>query len=303
MNIYNFPLFLKTCNFFISLFNYKNLCNKRLSSQNHKVNQHHKHREAHPGGFYTLEAAIVMPLFICLAVIIFMFFQILKIQWSTEAGAYDAVRTLTVYSGEVNEAGTTAAAAVKIAVNKPPYQFITGKQLGMSYLRSKVDEKDIDCIVDYYISIPGISEYYGHKGFFLSQRVKMRRWNGYDPAEAEDENGDYVYVTKHGEVYHNTLSCSYLDLSIQSASLGEISSMRNYKGGKYYSCEECGSKAKGIVYYTEYGTAYHSDLTCTGLKRTIRKIPRKEAENKYRKCPKCVTGVLAVEKGEDYGDD
>ena len=42
----------------------------------------------------------------------------------------------------------------------------------------------------------------------------------------------------------------------------------------------------GKVYVTDYGTCYHSDLACSGLKRTIYLILLEETGGK-RACGKC----------------
>lgn len=48
--------------------------------------------------------------------------------------------------------------------------------------------------------------------------------------------------------------------------------LRNASGAKYYSCEHCGqTKDTTSIYYTLYGTRYHSSRNCTELKEIFRK--------------------------------
>ena len=78
-----------------------------------------------------------------------------------------------------------------------------------------------------------------------------------------------MYVTKHGTVYHRSRKCHYLDLSIKSADYAQISGMRNKNEHKYSACSGCVVKnyVSRKVYVTDYGTCYHSDLACSGLKK------------------------------------
>ena len=69
-----------------------------------------------------------------------------------------------------------------------------------------------------------------------------------------------------------------------------ISSKRNESGSKYTSCERCKiplNKQK-IVFITLYGNHYHTDISCSGLKRTVRTISLEQAQKEgKRKCKKC----------------
>ena len=103
-----------------------------------------------------------------------------------------------------------------------------------------------------------------------------------------EDTGEYVYVTKTGQVYHASLSCRVIDLSIKSTSLDGIPALRGKNGQKYYECSRCKWKddKKERVYYTDYGELYHKDIACTALKRTVEKI-RLEDINGRRPCSFC----------------
>lgn len=127
-------------------------------------------------------------------------------------------------------------------------------------------------------------------GFFVKQRYYGRAWTGYcveDGISDMTQTDPMVYVTKTGTVYHTNRNCTYLNPSIESIAAEEITERRNQSGAKYYSCELCGGKEKsGVVYITEYGSSYHCDITCSGLKRTIYTIPLSQVGGRGR-CSKC----------------
>ena len=63
---------------------------------------------------------------------------------------------------------------------------------------------------------------------------------------------------------------------------------RNEGGGKYKACRNCksGKSESNLFLVTNYGDKYHTSVSCTGLKRTIRSIPLSEATG-YGPCSRC----------------
>lgn len=80
-----------------------------------------------------------------------------------------------------------------------------------------------------------------------------------------------VYVTEYESVYHTSESCTHLDLSVHRGTKTQVEQKRNEYGGKYHACERCGGDS-ALVYYTEKGDCYHSQVSCSGLKRTVRLV-------------------------------
>lgn len=121
-------------------------------------------------------------------------------------------------------------------------------------------------------------QYYGHA------------WVGYDYNRYENNQYlvEYIYVTETGSVYHRRADCTYLELSVSSVDRSEIPSMRNQGGGRYYKCEICGDGEETLYYLTDHGNRYHSNPICPGLKRTVFKIPMEEAISQGKRgCAKC----------------
>lgn len=107
----------------------------------------------------------------------------------------------------------------------------------------------------------------------LSGRAVCRAWIGFRGLEEEES---LVYITPDGSVYHLYADCTHLDLSIRQVSFAYAAAAKNLYGERYRECELCGGKVSSLVYITEEGNCYHSEKTCSGLKRTIVCVPISE---------------------------
>ena len=85
-------------------------------------------------------------------------------------------------------------------------------------------------------------------------------------------------------MYHKTSGCTYLNLSIQSVEDVQIAEYRNESGEKYHKCELCADKINKFerVYITNYGNKYHTDLNCSGIKRTIEMVRLSDVRERGR---------------------
>lgn len=116
----------------------------------------------------------------------------------------------------------------------------------------------------------------------------VHAWTGYDPKNTDNEGtdgGEMVYVTEYESVYHTSESCTHLDLSVHRGTKTQVEQKRNEYGGKYHACERCGGDS-ALVYYTEKGDCYHSQASCSGLKRTVRLVKKSEIQA-YIQCERC----------------
>ncbi len=148
------------------------------------------------------------------------------------------------------------------------------------------DGENIDIVVTYKIEFPYIPISIGKNA--VVQRCKRRAWIGQTSNNEEEKTTEQiVYVTTHGTVYHKTLSCTHLKLSITPVNFNSVSSLRNENGAKYYGCEYCiKKKSTGTVYITKQGDRYHSKNTCPKLSRGIKSIKISQVGNK-KACSRC----------------
>ncbi len=249
----------------------------------------------------TVEAAVVLPMFLLA--------MIAALQYG------NAIETAVKFGTSLSETGKMMATAAyaerfggdldkvpEIAVNALSAAYAKQRLLSQTkdtsavkkvnlLLSSFLQEDDtIDLVLTYQIRSPvGLIKLPGN--FFL-QRARVRAWTGRDSSgegdsEGEDEDGDCVYVTETGSVYHDDPNCSHLKLSIREVDEKDLAHLRNSSGGKYHKCEKCGGEAvDGKVFITGDGDRCHSSLSCSGLKRTVRQVSRDELGD-MRACSKC----------------
>lgn len=124
------------------------------------------------------------------------------------------------------------------------------------------------------------------EGLIFRQTMFIRHWTGYDRSEESEE--ELVYITKTGTVYHRSIQCKHLQVSVREVAFRDISRYRNQSGGKYYPCEYCVKNSCGNkVYITPEGDRYHSTRSCSSLLRFIRQVKISEVEDTHRPCKSC----------------
>ena len=270
-------------------------CNKKIylkrspvSLENNKETSFYASRKR---GSFSIEAAIVMPLFITLMMFGVFLFRVIQVETGVQKAIDAATRKASVEEVLVGEdisdeallASTIAYADVQIKKNHVPVTYISSGLLGIDYLSSSAKGNYIDLTAKYSIKFPiGLLGKYNYR---IEQKSVSRKWIGYD-SEENAWDGEYVYVTPYGTVYHRNYNCPYLNPSIRQVSLSSIKSLRNESGAKYYACG-CVKKNSSVVYITDYGRQYHSDLNCRKLKRTVNKVLYDEVKDRMPACSKC----------------
>ena len=253
-------------------------------------------------GSMTVEAAMLVPIFIFCVVNLLFGIQIIETSSRITASLHEVGNEICSFGYAIDEgvgegvpSGIASSTYAVAAINKKLGSTvknrggIKGGLMGINYLGTNVMSSGgiVKISMGYSLKYPidiGIrtyrlgTSYYGHA------------WVGYEADGAvgdNDEDDPIVYVTPNGTAYHTDRDCVYLNPSISSISSQDISQKRNTSGDKYYACEICGGGIGiGVVYITSYGTRYHSNLHCSGLKRTISAIHLSEVGGRHA-CSKC----------------
>ena len=165
---------------------------------------------------------------------------------------------------------------------------IKHKVAGLHFFRSSIfiDDGEVELIVTYTVEPPINIFKVGE--LKLANKVKIHSWIGY--INGDGANSEYVYITDEGNVYHTNASCTYLRLSIKTLMRSDVEKQRNANGKKYKECMYC-KKADShdqsdYIYLTDYGEAYHTRLSCQGLKRTVYKVKKSQVIG-MSECSRC----------------
>lgn len=163
--------------------------------------------------------------------------------------------------------------------------YISGGVMGLDFTKSTYNEStgEMSIVLKYQIKIPFISD----KIWRLNdcKRVYVKAWNGKDICQ----NINAVYITKNGSVYHTSKKCSHLDLNVSKQNYNMLETIRNKAGAKYNACRLCkpnSDSKQEVIYVTDYGTAFHFSLSCSGINRSIIQMD-KELVGDRKICEDC----------------
>lgn len=226
----------------------------------------------------TVEASLVLPIFLFFYMIFIYFIQIFIIQEVlqealTEAGLsmsraayiysdFNDVRDIEDFDRSILEKSideglqelsksTVSHLAIKYTVaDKLNIDMINNSCIaggfdGIGFYGSNIMQgnDDIDLVARYRVKIP--IRFFGLHKMDIIQRVKLRGWTGYQlqalytgEDEEDNKNDKVVYIAETGTVYHYKRDCSHIKLSIEAID-EKPTWQRNKNGGKYYPCESC----------------------------------------------------------------
>lgn len=235
----------------------------------------------------TVEAALVLPVFI---------FAVLSVIYINQLLLYEEeVQWALVGTGK--EISVEYAAFQNNMVLTPVYAMAKFEQhldekTAVNLWRSKFDEESGEIILraDYVQKIP--FPIINRNVFTFCDQYRTRTFTGVITRMTDEEAGEEetVYVTETGNVYHRSLECTYLKLSISQVKYEDLEYLRSQSGEKYYACEGC-CKAAGVfsgqdIYICNYGNRFHISRTCKKIKRSIRQVKRSQV-GQMLPCSKC----------------
>lgn len=257
-------------------------------------------------GSLSIEAALIIPIFLFAVMAVLSFMEMLRLQMKIDSSMQQCAKELAVYGYAGKELGGENMDNLPFGVETLFSEIYVRNRIisetGEDYLKespmestnalhfrgSRIMENDrIELRCTYYVT-PFFS-LSPKAGFLMESTAVARAFTGYDNLSAVlmGENEKYVYITTNGTAYHRDRGCHYLDLSIEKVFSGDLALLRNADGSIYGACPICGDTNSGsVVFITQYGNKYHSDILCSGLRRTIETIPISQVGNRTP-CIKC----------------
>lgn len=234
----------------------------------------------------TVEASLVMPVFIMAMVVITYIGNMIlcqdKVQWAltrvaNEASIENAIKDTTGHKSTVYYRTKMTA-------------YLSAMPLSLSLAESDMsgENEEIKITATYYMRVPFV-------GFLnlrcrFRQTVHTRAFVGVDDRSIQNKEECNVYIAPTGSVYHKNKDCTYLKLTISEYLYEDVAALRNTSGEKYKPCEVCCSnhivQKNELVVITNYGDRYHITRGCSGIKRSISEISIKDVGNRSP-CSKC----------------
>ena len=230
-------------------------------------------------GVMTLEASLIIPIFLIVLLMLTSAGEIFMIHQEISHGVCEAAKMAAVNEYRMQQKNKAGGNFTNLSAKAVFLASINRKFLDRSALLGGSKTVAATCkftmtakgeyivSVHYYIrkKMPFLSTYSSR----FEQKVRQKAMTGYVPDANELKEG-YVYITPHEAVYHKDLSCTHLalDISIDDDVEKYIKGQTHYK-----ACDKCTRHENGeisCVYISRVGEAYHTDLSCSGLKRTVK---------------------------------
>ena len=248
---------------------------------------------ASQAGSATVEAALLTPVFLFAVCSLIAIGQLLIIEGEIR---YAAAQTLRICAGKeaLKKYGSDDSSGYASARNvfDGIYDegslcniFVVGGKSGISLklIKSRQEKETLELITTYRLRVPlpVAGSHPMKKRIYMSGRIYSGYvMHGQDPMQKDR----IVYVALHGTVYHTRPDCSHICIKITNPAA--VSGIRRYSSLK--PCAHCIRKGRLLrqVYITAGGDHYHSALSCSGLKRTIRAVPYSTIKG-MRKCSRC----------------
>lgn len=248
-------------------------------------------------GSLTVEAAMVLPLFLFFMVILMVPTGVMKegrrIQTALEAAGEEVSQyAYVLHQLKLGERLETSGLdgfteefldglteeGILLYVRKRVEGRVGVERLeSASFVRSSVlrDGETIDLVMDYRVKIP--FSVFGLSSMPMTARSCRRAWIGREGGSGrrDGQEDELVYIGKASTRYHRQRTCHYLYNDIKQISFKEVEDARNLSGGKYKPCSRCGKFAEenGSVFLMPSGEKYHSDRNCSSIMAYVEAVP------------------------------
>ena len=246
----------------------------------------------------TVEAAMVLPLFVFLALALLMPMRALDTERKIRTVMEKQGEEISLYAymeadelKSENESKTESktesknllsVAGVWLQLQGTLKAF--GDSVKISSIQMPDQDENLTMKVVYQEPIPFFFNIDG--GLKTEISVKRRDWVGLNGklkeihgGNGEMESGEeMVYVGKDMGRYHRDRNCHYISNAYQAVSVEEAKEMRDADRHRFTACSACADtiSKNGTVYVTPGGRHYHGSTDCTAMVSYVRKVPISE---------------------------
>lgn len=270
------------------------------------------HASQRLSGSMTVEASLVLPLFILFFLQVGSIMEMMRFHGKMEVALWEVGRETNLYATAITSG--LAAKQGQVATNEAgqlreklgnlvlAYTYVKGRvenYLGKEYLSSApvkdgpnglqyvgseiLKENDQVELVVTYLAYPKwfLEKYFP---FAMENHYVGRLWTGYEIPK-ERETG--YYLAENMEVFHRDRDCTHLFLRARRVKWESMLLSLNAKGKSYRACKKCvEGEQLDFVWIAPEGDCFHARENCPGLKRTVREVSMEEALH-YRPCTRC----------------
>lgn len=246
-------------------------------------------------GAATVEASLILPLFLIVLLLLASAGEFLMIHGQIAHGLKEAACQAATAEYAADRAGKggkilSGISAGAVFLSSVDRQFLDrsgllggSKKAAASIRLTKNAKEEYEAQLTYTIrkEYPFLPEITG----VYTQKIRQKALTGYVP-DGDERSEGMVYITPHESVYHTDLNCTHLALDISVDD-----EVEKYLEGKtaYKECEKCTKYHDGEIvclYVAKEGEAYHTDLSCSGLKRTVQQVDKSTLKG-VKPCQRC----------------
>lgn len=233
----------------------------------------------------TIEAAFAMTLFLFAVMSLLSFFFVIRTQIQVQTALEQTGNQLACLPEMASLATATVLFQEKLQVEQVDDSQIIGGSAGILLSKSTVmgHKPVIDLVATYRVKLP----FFPEELMQLNVLQRSRKQAFGDAQFLAEEEPEYVYVTPSGEVYHESLYCTYIRPVTEEIAFSEVDTRRNRDGSKYYSCSVCCTGGTLVrVWITAWGERYHQSEHCRDIWHNVEQVS-KSTVTERRPCSKC----------------
>ena len=226
----------------------------------------------------TVEAALVLPLFLFVLLLLALPFRMMTAERQVQRAAEEVSARAAALAALQDEASAqyTASLGEQALVRDPNVSALSAER--SSFLS---DGETVSVVLDYRYQIP--VPLFRLPSLSCSCTATRRAWIGETDPEnrlSETAADELVYIGKNSTRYHKSAHCHYLSNALSALSVEAAKNARNAGGGRYHACPVCArAVTAGTVYIMPSGSAYHRDPACRAIRAYVRAVRLSEVRS------------------------